>query len=83
EEKGCANNIANFNIVDSVGGGKISFGLIDKPKYLFYFPIKTVSQSEKAYELNYQGSCIFPVWKVNFNTKNEFKFKVKLGFKFL
>ena len=83
EEKGCANNTANFNIVDSVGGGKISFELIDKPKYLFYFPIKTVSQSEKAYELNYQGSCIFPVWKVNFNTKNEFKFKVKLGFKFL
>ncbi|MBD3379464.1 MAG: DUF1926 domain-containing protein [Candidatus Omnitrophica bacterium] len=27
---------------------------------IWYFPINTVSQSEKAYELNYQGSSILP-----------------------
>ncbi|MBF0493980.1 MAG: DUF1926 domain-containing protein [Candidatus Omnitrophica bacterium] len=30
---------------------------------LFHFPIKTVSLSEKAYELNYQGSCFLPCFR--------------------
>ncbi len=80
EEKGCCNNISNLDVFDSVGGSKISFEFIDKAEYFFYFPIKTVSQSEKAYELNYQGSCILPAWRMNFNTKNEFKFKINFIF---
>ena len=31
---------------------------------VWHFPVKTVSQSEKAYELNYQCSAIVPHWKV-------------------
>ncbi len=41
--------------------GELSFEL--KPSRrcrLWHFPVRTVSQSEKAYELNYQGSSIFP-----------------------
>ncbi|MDD4013412.1 MAG: DUF1926 domain-containing protein, partial [Candidatus Omnitrophica bacterium] len=30
----------------------------------WHFPIQTVSQSEKAYELNYQGSCIVPCFSL-------------------
>ncbi|KJJ85231.1 4-alpha-glucanotransferase [Candidatus Omnitrophus magneticus] len=33
--------------------------------HLWHFPVKTVSQSEKAYELNYQASCFVPKWKLN------------------
>jgi len=32
---------------------------------IWHFPINTVSQSEKAYELNYQGSSIFPHQKMS------------------
>ncbi|MDD4957042.1 MAG: DUF1926 domain-containing protein [Candidatus Omnitrophica bacterium] len=31
---------------------------------IWCFPVETVSQSEKAYELNYQGSAVIPVFKV-------------------
>ena len=41
-------------------GGKASLILEpDRKCNLWHFPVMTVSQSEKAYELNYQGSSIF------------------------
>lgn len=36
-----------------------------EPTRLWEFPVMTVSQSERAYDLNYQSSCIFPMWNIN------------------
>ncbi|MFC1570642.1 alpha-amylase/4-alpha-glucanotransferase domain-containing protein [Candidatus Omnitrophota bacterium] len=44
---------------------------------IWHFPVKTVSQSEKAYELNYQGSSIFPHFKVELDAGGSKKFTVK------
>nr|HPN73134.1 DUF1926 domain-containing protein [Candidatus Omnitrophota bacterium] len=45
------------------------------------FPVKTVSQSEKAYELNYQGTSLVPRWRVSLKPgeKQEIFMEVSLG----
>ncbi|MGB2601405.1 MAG: alpha-amylase/4-alpha-glucanotransferase domain-containing protein [Candidatus Omnitrophota bacterium] len=39
--------------------------------HLWHFPVKTVSQSEKAYELNYQSSAVVPVLDVKIEPGEE------------
>ncbi|MFH1479572.1 MAG: alpha-amylase/4-alpha-glucanotransferase domain-containing protein [Candidatus Omnitrophota bacterium] len=56
------NNI--FSIDDSTNELGLEFRFQKSPSKMYYFPIKTVSQSESSYDLNYQGSCIFPVWEL-------------------
>ena len=38
---------------------------------IWSFPVSTVSQSEKAYELNYQSSCVVPLFQVLLNPGEE------------
>ncbi|MFH1847051.1 MAG: alpha-amylase/4-alpha-glucanotransferase domain-containing protein [Candidatus Omnitrophota bacterium] len=38
---------------------------------LWFFPVKTVSQSERSYELNYQSSVIFPHFKIKLRKNKE------------
>jgi hypothetical protein len=47
---------------------------------VWHFPLRTVSQSEKAYELNYQGSVILPAFKVTLapGQERELKLAIKL-----
>ena len=50
---------SEVKIVDSNKG--LSFKMtLSQGADFWHFPVKTVSQSEKAYELNYQGSVILP-----------------------
>lgn len=45
--------------------GDISWGLETSKKFrAWQFPLRTVSQSEKAYELNYQGTVILAAFKL-------------------
>jgi len=48
---------------------------------LWYFPVRTVSQSEKAYELNYQGSSLLPSFELHLqpNEKKDININVRLG----
>jgi alpha-amylase len=45
---------------------------------LWHFPVKTVSQSEKAYELNYQSSAIVPVFCFRLGPGEERKIGLRL-----
>jgi len=49
---------SSFGILDNTGELSVGFYFSKKPDSVLYFPVMTVSQSERAYELNYQCSCI-------------------------
>ncbi len=51
-------------VSDQENGESLSYSF-KTPCELWHFPVRTVSQSEKAYELNYQCSAIVPVWKID------------------
>ena len=58
----------------------IGFGFSPQAKQVFYFPVKTVSQSERTYELNYQCSCIMALWEAEFDRKGSFEIQIGLQF---
>ncbi|MFC1548954.1 alpha-amylase/4-alpha-glucanotransferase domain-containing protein [Candidatus Omnitrophota bacterium] len=45
---------------------------------LWYFPVKTVSQSEKAFELNYQSSAVVPVLGIKLEPGEEKQFGLRI-----
>ena len=51
------------------------------PKKIWHFPVKTVSQSERAYDLSYQCSCIFPIWDIKLASGEETSFNMKISIK--
>ena len=55
--------------------------LFGKSCKAWYFPVRTVSQSEKEYELNYQCSAVVPVWKflIKPGDKKEISIEIKIG----
>jgi len=59
--RGRTEALERLKVADSIGELGISIGF-SKECSLWRFPIKTISQSEKAYEENYQGSVIVPNW---------------------
>ncbi len=61
----------SFSIKDS--RAELGTGLIFSkvPDRLWYFPVYTVSQSERAYDLTFQSSCIFPIWHVKLTPDEE------------
>ncbi|MBN3039029.1 MAG: DUF1926 domain-containing protein [Candidatus Omnitrophica bacterium] len=64
DEKGQALAVKKLGIRDALKECSMQFEFSAEPDFIWHFPIETVSQSERAYELNYQCSCIFPVWKL-------------------
>ncbi len=78
-ETGSVPGADSFSIKDS--GKEIDIGLTfsKKPHDIWYFPVKTVSQSERAYELNFQASCILPRWQIKLGNAKELKFNIVLS----
>lgn len=76
--KGHAQAVSSFGISDSFKELNIGFSASNKAAAVRYFPIKTVSQSERAYELNYQGFCLFPVWNLDFDKKRILDLKINI-----
>ncbi len=70
-ESGSAARARHFGINDKSGTLGVDFDFSDKIKKVWYFPVKTVSQSEKSYDLNYQSSCIFPIWHIKLGPAEE------------
>jgi len=79
-EKGSVSETDSFSIKDSGKELDIGFTFSKKPQSIWYFPVKTVSQSERAYELNYQASCIIPRWQIKLESAKELKFNIELSY---
>lgn len=75
-ERGSISATNSFSIKDS--HAELGTGLIFSkiPDRAWYFPVNTVSQSECAYNLTFQSSCIFPIWHVQLEPKEEFSFTI-------
>jgi len=68
-----------FSIKDSGNEISIDFIFSKKTYNIWYFPVKTVSQSERAYELNFQASCVMPIWHIHLEPAKETKFLIKFS----
>jgi hypothetical protein len=80
DNDGCIKGASSFGISDFGGEFGVRLEFSKQVKDVWYFPIKTVSQSESAYELNFQCSSIFPVWEFEFDGKKNWDLKVELVF---
>jgi len=78
--QGCSFPAATFGIRDALDELSVCFFVSPRPLYVWYFPVETISQSEKAYELNYQCSCMFVLWKLGFEKEDENSFKLDFVF---
>lgn len=63
--QGSISKVSSFGVEDTAKKFRLHFRPSRKPFIIWYFPVRTVSQSEKAYELNYQCSCIVALWDLN------------------
>ena len=64
------NKIEALEMRDKLCGFSLKISVSD-PCRIWHFPIRTVSQSEKAYELNYQGSALFPALELELGVGEE------------
>jgi len=67
---GQVENVESFGIIDYNKECGLRLNFLDRAREVWYFPVETVSQSERSYELNYQCSCIFPRWPLDFSKNN-------------
>lgn len=78
-EDGAVSNVSSFGIMTKEGGLGIGFEFADAAGEVWYFPVSTVSQSERAYELNFQCACITALWRCNFAKSARRNLKVNIG----
>jgi hypothetical protein len=80
KDKAVLRNGDNFFLEEK---GKIFFMIKcdKKSKEFWTFPLKTVSQSEKAYELNYQSTVVMPVFRIRLKAGKSWdtRFKLEMG----
>lgn len=69
----------SFGISDLRKELRVSFEFSKTAENIWYFPIKTISQSEKKYGRNYQASCILPRWKPDFVKGKKWDLKISWG----
>jgi len=69
-------NCRSFGIKDSTEEFNFTLDFSQATTDILYFPVETVSQSERAYELHYQCSCILPKWKVDLSDKDRWELKI-------
>ncbi|MFC1509295.1 alpha-amylase/4-alpha-glucanotransferase domain-containing protein [Candidatus Omnitrophota bacterium] len=78
-KKGTLLHSKHFLIKDSDNGLSVETVFSEEPQKIWYFPIMTVSQSERAYDLSYQSSCIFPMWNIRLKSSDAAKLTLFLG----
>ena len=67
-----------FSVEDSKKELGLEFIFSADTKNIWHFPLKTVSQSERSYSLNYQSTSVFPMWDISFDSGKEASFSIKL-----
>lgn len=75
--QGSISKVSSFGVVDTGKKFSLQFRASKKTSAIWYFPVKTVSQSEKAYELNYQCSCMVALWDLN-SKAGDYTFDINL-----
>lgn len=75
--RGVTEGIEGLKVVDHEGELGLSIDFSEECT-LWRFPIKTISQSEKSYEENYQGSVVVPNWRFTIAPRKSVNFDVKL-----
>lgn len=74
---GSSDGLSKLEIADEKGEIEISL-TFSKEYTLWRFPIMTISQSEKGYEENYQGSVIVPSWHFILGANETFRLEGNL-----
>ncbi len=77
DESGTSSKTKVFTIKDSQDDLGLEFIFSEEPNKIWYFPVETISQSEKSYDLNYQSSCIFPMWDIKLGKGEETKLYIR------
>ena len=75
--RGATEGLERLKVADSKKELSISIDF-SKECNLWRFPIKTISQSEKAYEENYQGSVIVPNWHFVIEPRKSASFNIEM-----
>ncbi len=78
DKRGSLNEVASFAICDSEKELGVNFDFSQRAKGLWYFPVTSISQSEKNYQANYQASCILPRWKPVFDKSGVWGLKISV-----
>jgi len=73
-----ADGIKLIEVLDSEKKLSFSMKLSEKARF-WHFPVKTVSQSEKAYELNYQSSVLFPHFRCELGAGEKKSIDLEIG----
>ena len=72
--------VGKISMIDEYRGTEISLEFGQKA-ILWRFPLETISQSESGFEKTYQGSVIFPSWKMELKPAVPWLLKMKLAVK--
>lgn len=78
--KGVAKDSNAFTIFDDREELGIRLDFSDDAREIYYFPVQTVSQSERAYEMNFQSCCILPVWEIDRRKKENYSLTIDMVF---
>jgi hypothetical protein len=57
--------------------GKVIFEAQPRPEF-WHFPLQTLSQSEKGYDIIHQGICLLPNWKITLPGRAIFSAEIRL-----
>ncbi|MDP1853730.1 MAG: DUF1926 domain-containing protein [Candidatus Omnitrophota bacterium] len=79
DKDGALSNVSSFGIKDKEEGLGICFEFPDAASEVWYFPVSTVSQSERAYELNFQCACVVLLWRLNFTKSKHYNRKINIA----
>ena len=79
EKEGAEPGVSSFGIIDQEGGLGINLEFSPQAKEVWYFPVQTVSQSERAYELNFQCISIVLVWRLDFTKSKRYNPKINIS----
>lgn len=79
EEEGAIGGLASFGVCDMRGGLGLNLNFLPGLYELWYFPVQTVSQSERAYELNFQCISIVLVWRLDFTKSKRYNPKINIA----
>jgi 4-alpha-glucanotransferase len=62
----------------SLAGGRLRFSF-EPPRGFWHFPLQTLSQSEKGYDIIHQGFCLLPHWQIRLAGQGDFTARFHLG----
>jgi len=76
-EKGMVKDTGSFEIRDLNKEMEMDLGFAKEADRIFYFPVKTIAQSQMGYNAAFQCSSIFPLWKIDIDKGCLYRLKIK------